>query len=107
MEAGEEQAGAQPELRHLIAMRPRDPFNEAMQAQPPQVVRNPAGGEGFGRLPGERGHMLAQTLMSETAGQEREQDQGGPKDQHAGIGEAQPRSALPVKTQGLEFRESL
>jgi len=81
-------------------MRPRDPLDEAMQAQPPEVVRHPAGGNGFGALPGERGDMLAQIAVSETARQETEQDQGGPQDQHAGIGKAQRRSALPVHLAG-------
>ena len=78
MDAREEERGAQPELRHLITMRPREAFDEAMQAEPPQVVGHPAGGDRLGRLPRERGDVLAQVAVSETARQETEQDQGGP-----------------------------
>jgi len=52
-------------------MRPWDAFDKAVQAEPPQIVGRPAGGDGFGRLPGERGDVLAQIAMGETAGQER------------------------------------
>lgn len=37
-------------------MRPRDLFHEAMQVRPTQAEGRPVGGDGFGPLPGERGH---------------------------------------------------
>jgi len=52
-------------------MGPLDPFDEAIQAQPPQVVRHQPAGNGFGPLPGERGETVGQVAMSETAGQVR------------------------------------
>jgi len=78
MDACEEQRSAQPELRHLVTMRPRDPLNEAVQAEPHQVTGHPAGGDGFGLLPGERGDLLAPMEMSETARPETKQSQVGP-----------------------------
>lgn len=89
MDAREEERGAQSEFRHLVAMRPGNPLDKTMQAQPPQIVGHAAPGEEGGRLPGERGEVLAQIAMSETAGQETEQNQGGPQSQHLRIGEAQ------------------
>ena len=95
VDAGEEAGGAQPGVGDLVAEGVRDAFDEAVQAQPPQVVGDLPAGHEPGSLPEQGRQVAAQVGVGEAVRQQAEDAQDGEEGQRARVGQAQPGHAGP------------
>ena len=94
MDLGEEDSDAQAQVGDAVPVAVRDPFDQAMQAQPAQVIGRAPGGVGVGGHPQGLGHPGAQGGVAESFGQGEEQTQGGEQRQDPRIIEVQAGGAL-------------
>ena len=86
-------AWREPDAGDLVAVGVRDALDEAVHAQPPQVVAHLPAGDGLGRLAEELRDEGAQVAVGETVGQEPEGAQGGEQGVRARVAEPQPGNA--------------
>ena len=96
VDAGEEHGVAQAGRGDLVAVGVRDPFDEAVLAQPAQVVGGLAGGDRAWRAAEVLGEQGAQVLVEEPAGVQPEDEQDVQECLGARVGQAQPGDAGPV-----------
>ena len=92
----EEQRHAQSEVRDDIAMCPFLTRDQAVEAQPPQLIRHSPRRHGAGIFTQQRSPMLPQVALIETPGQETKHQQRSQKRQHTRISESQCRGPLSV-----------
>ena len=92
-EAGQEQCLADAGEGDLVAEGARDAFDEAVDAEPPQVVADLPAGHGLGSEPQQGREAGAQVAVGETVGQQPEDAQGGEQGLHAGAGDGHPGGA--------------
>ena len=101
MDLGEEQGDAQPQVGGQVPVAVGEPFDEATQAQPAQVIAHPPGGVGVLGSPQGLGHPGAQCGVTESFGQGEEQGQGGEQRQDPRIIEVQAGGMLAGHHLGL------
>ena len=90
-EPGEEQGLAEAGWGDLVAEAVRDALDEAVDAEPPQVVGDLPAGHGLGVKPQQGREVVAQVAVGETVGQQPEDAQGGQQGLHAGADDAASR----------------
>src|SRR5262249_42802566 len=100
MGPGEEQGGAEAERGDAVAVSLGDSGNHAVQAEVSQVIGHAALGDWGGNLPGEHSYLLAKIAIGKATRQKTKPDKAMPQGQHAEVGGAQGRGALPVDFQG-------
>ncbi len=93
VEPGQEHRLGEPGAGDLVAVGVRDALDEAVHAQPPQVIAHLPAGDGLGGLAGELRDEGAQVAVSETTGQELEGAQGGEQGVRAQVTEPEPGNA--------------
>ena len=80
----------------MIAVRPVDPRNEAVEAQAAELVGQAARGQCVGRDAQQARERGAQVAVGETLGEQPEDHQGAQERLEARVGEAERRDPLPV-----------
>src|SRR5262245_5018623 len=79
----------------------RQPLDQAVEAEPAEVVRHPARGELAGSEAQERSEMLAEVAVGDPSGQETEADQGRAERLDAILLEAEGGGPLTIDRDGL------
>ena len=95
MEAGEVTGRADAGVGDLVAEGARDAFDEAVQAQPPEVVGDLPAGHEIGCLTEQGRQVAAQAGVGEAVWQQAEDAQDREEGERALVGEAQPGHACP------------
>ncbi len=96
MDAGEEHGVAQAGGGDLVAVGVRDAFDQAVQAQPAEVVGGAPGRPGVAVDAEQLREVGAQVLVEEPAGVQPEDEQDVQECLGARVGQAQPGDAGPV-----------
>lgn len=91
MQPGEEQGVAEPGVGDLVAVGAGDPLDEAVGAQPPEVVGELPAGHVLIAAAEERREVGAQVAVGESVGQQPEGAQGRQQGLDALVGEPQAR----------------
>jgi hypothetical protein len=94
VDPSEEEGQTQPGLGDPIAMGPRDPCDQAVQAQAPQLVRQPPG-----REPGQseqRRQVRPEVTVTPAIGQQPKDDEQAQERLDDRVGEAQGGGPLPL-----------
>ena len=73
-----------------------DPLDQAVQAQPPQVVRHLARGHVVGRLPQQGSPVVPQVAVGKTPRQQTKHQQRAEQRLHGRVGETQAAGPLPI-----------
>lgn len=94
IQTGEEERHAPTKVGDLIALRLRDAFDQAMQAQPSQVVRHLSLGEMIWGEAQERCEQRPQLMIGEPLRQKPKGDEGAEQGLDARVGETQGSHAL-------------
>ena len=93
--AREQKGRAVAEFGDLVAVALGDPFDEAVEAKPPQVVGHATLPERLHGQAEQGGEVLAKRSVREAPWTQTEDEQGVEQRLDAGIAEAKPRGALP------------
>lgn len=101
IQAGEEESHAPTEVGHLVTMRVGNALDQAMQAQPSQVVRHLAWGQLIWGKAQEGCEQHPQFVIGEAQRQKPKGNECAEQGLHAWIGEAQSRDPLPSNRQRL------
>ena len=92
-EPGEEEGLADTGGGDLVAEGAGDAADEAVDAQPPEVVGDLPAGHGLGDEPRQGREVVAQVAVGEAVGQQPEGAQGGEQGLHARAGDGHPGGA--------------
>src|SRR5262249_20528914 len=102
--AGAKQDRSIPLSRYPIAMGPRNPLDQPMQAKSPQMVRHLARSYVVGRLPQQGSPMVPQVAVGKTSGQQTKHQKRAEQSLHQHVGEAQGAGALSLDLDRLMDR---